>query len=349
MLKALYDSLPQDGKDRYLVNKTVNKVEISDEGVEVTCEDGSSYSGAIVIGADGVHSKTRLIMKGLAPEAVKASWSPETVQLAPQSMGPLDNAFPATYKCLWGSLDRETQTGESYEIQSHNRSAMYLTGKDKAWIFLYEKLPQPTTQRAVYDKAAATAFAESFSHWRVHENLTIGDIISRTSFASGLNDLQEGTLQEKSSGGRIVLVGDACHRFTPNAGLGFNNAVQDIVSLSNRLFALLQKTTNPDSKSLESLFQDYQEERRGPLKGDFSVAAKSTRQQAWASWPDYIAARWVFSFGFVKDYVTDKWIAGGIKTGRVLSFIDAPELLHGKVPWDHPLKTPPGAPEQKKS
>jgi 2-polyprenyl-6-methoxyphenol hydroxylase-like FAD-dependent oxidoreductase len=38
----------------------------TDTGVTVTCSDGSSFDSTTVIGADGVHSNTRRLMRDLA-------------------------------------------------------------------------------------------------------------------------------------------------------------------------------------------------------------------------------------------------------------------------------------------
>ncbi|KAH7362289.1 hypothetical protein B0T11DRAFT_82921 [Plectosphaerella cucumerina] len=329
LLKVLFDGLPQEAKDRYLTNKKLVDIKTSDSGVEVTCEDGTSYTGDIVLGADGVHSRTRSIMRRLALQSdpsLASAWDPEL-------------PFPAHYKCLWASFTRQTEPGESYETQSNGRSAMYLTGKERGWIFLYEKLPQPTTERIDYDEKDIRAYAETFADWQVHEKLKIPDIIDHESFVAGMGNLQEGIAQRKSWAGRIVLVGDAAHRFTPNAGLGLNSGIQDVVSLSNHLKELVDKPDAVlDAQSLEEVFQKYQDERKIPLANDYDDAAKATRLQAWATWVYRVVARYIFSLGAVRNFLASHRAAAGIKSGFVLNYVPAREPFTGKVPWDHRLK-----------
>jgi 2-polyprenyl-6-methoxyphenol hydroxylase-like FAD-dependent oxidoreductase len=73
VLEVLRDNL-QD-KSKLLVNKQVERVDHSTEGVIVRCKDGSSYDGDIVVGADGVFSKVRKEMWRLAEKKL-----PELVQ-----------------------------------------------------------------------------------------------------------------------------------------------------------------------------------------------------------------------------------------------------------------------------
>lgn len=64
LLKILYDNLKH--QDRVLTNKRVVHVDMSPTGVLVTTEDGSTYSGDILVGGDGVHSKVRQEMWRIA-------------------------------------------------------------------------------------------------------------------------------------------------------------------------------------------------------------------------------------------------------------------------------------------
>lgn len=57
LLQVLYDNL--NFKDRVLTRKRVIRVDTVEGCVHVQAEDGSRYTGDIVVGADGVHSAVR--------------------------------------------------------------------------------------------------------------------------------------------------------------------------------------------------------------------------------------------------------------------------------------------------
>jgi 2-polyprenyl-6-methoxyphenol hydroxylase-like FAD-dependent oxidoreductase len=118
--------------------RKLDSIESDETGVRVTCADGSTYDGSIVIGADGVHSKTRRNMRELAlKEDPKRDWDAAV-------------PFPALYRCLWCSFPRVGECGYATDTQSKDMSTMFILGRERGWIFLYERLPESTTSRVNY-------------------------------------------------------------------------------------------------------------------------------------------------------------------------------------------------------
>jgi 2-polyprenyl-6-methoxyphenol hydroxylase-like FAD-dependent oxidoreductase len=60
LIQVLHDSF--EDTSHIHVNKSVSGVQQGKDSVRVTTEDGSSYEGDLVVGADGVHSKVRAEM-----------------------------------------------------------------------------------------------------------------------------------------------------------------------------------------------------------------------------------------------------------------------------------------------
>lgn len=76
----MYDQLPKSAKAKVLERARVEQVIEADSTVRVILEDGREFSGDLVVGADGVHSKMRDLMWKNANKAVPGSISVEEQQ-----------------------------------------------------------------------------------------------------------------------------------------------------------------------------------------------------------------------------------------------------------------------------
>ncbi|KAM0426036.1 hypothetical protein ACHAPT_008667 [Fusarium lateritium] len=323
LVQVLYENLPEEAKSKYFLNKKVTTIDSNDEGVNVTCDDGSIYDGSIVLGADGVHSITRSLMRDLAlSENPKLVWDPK-------------EPFTSVYKCLWASFPRPSEPGANFETTSKDQSAMYLTGRDRGWILLYDKSPEPTTDLRSYSEKEVEEMAAKLAEFPVNETLKVKDVVKER-FTWGMSDLGEGILKHWSYG-RIVLTGDACHKFTPNAGLGLNNGIQDVVVLCNGLHQAVADEQQPDTATLEKVFRKYQDDRAEAVEQDYKQSALVTRLQAWASGLYYFLSRFVLSNNFVARFVARFVTSPHIRKARVLDFARATELPLGNVGWQYAI------------
>lgn len=201
-MSVLYESLSDADRARILTNKKVTDIATNDQGVEVHCEDGSAYHGSIIIGADGVHSKVRQRMRDLAIQSSATEVNEEKLYLS-------------EYRVLWCTFPRQpgSETGDALEIHGTDVSLQCFSGSDLTWIFIYERLEKPTRDRVSYTQEDVEALAMRRGDLPISEHLKVKDIFPRRYLASMAN-LEEGILKHWSWG-RIVLVGDACHKFTP--------------------------------------------------------------------------------------------------------------------------------------
>ncbi|KAF4965719.1 hypothetical protein FSARC_6502 [Fusarium sarcochroum] len=325
LVEVLYEGLPEEAKARYFLNKRVTSIHSDDEGVLVKCDDGSSYEGSVVLGADGVHSVTRNIMRDLAlSEDPKRDWDPE-------------RPFKSEYRCLWASFPRPSAPGENFETTSQDLAAMYLTGRDRGWILLYDRPAKPTTDLRSYSDEDIAEFIGKIGHFPVTETLTINDVFERR-LTCGMSDLGEGIVNHWSWE-RIVLAGDACHKFTPNAGLGLNNGIQDIVVLCNGLHHAVATSTDgqPDINTLENVFDRYHKDRTEGVEKDFKQSALVTRLQTWASGLYYVLSRFILSNAFVARFIARFVTAPSIRKAKVFDFAKTTELPFGRVGWQYPI------------
>ncbi|KAF4459802.1 FAD binding domain-containing [Fusarium albosuccineum] len=326
LIEVMYKRLPEEAKAKFHFNKKLVDIESNEDGVKATCDDGSTYEGSVIIGADGVHSRTRLIMRDMALKAnPSASWDPEL-------------PYTATYNLLWACFPRPTEEmGQGYDTQDQDRSIMYVTGRDMAWVFLYKKLAEPTKGYVSYKQEDIDAVAEEFKDFHVNETLTVKELW-KTKMGTGMTTLDEG-IAKHWSWGRIVLVGDACHKFTPNAGAGLNNGISDIVTLCNGLREEIHAdpSGNPTQNNLTKMFAAYQSSRIAGLQADASLSANLTRVQAWATPVHYFLSKYVMCSSLIEHYMVALFISKAMSTAPVLNYVPGEEPLKGAVPWTHPI------------
>ncbi|ROT37988.1 FAD binding domain-containing protein [Sodiomyces alkalinus F11] len=336
LVQALYDALPEDAKERYHLNKSVAEITTDASGATVTCTDGTSYTGTIVLGVDGVHSITRRLMRQLALAAdpsLAPAWGPE-------------QPFPATYRCLWYSFPRpeDERPGLAGATVHRDLSCMFITGIERAWVFLYEKMPGgPTTERHRYEEKDVGRFAGLFGDFVLDGTRTVRDTFALR-LTHGMADLQEGIARRWSWGGRIVIAGDAAHKFMPNAGLGFNNGVQDIVALCNLLRGAVvegrMRGSVPSAETLDGLFTKYRALRIRALEADAKESAVTGRLQAWPNLLYQLAARYLLTNERLMRFHVSKVAAKKVKKALVLDYAPAEEPFVGVVPWDNPIPSP---------
>lgn len=333
-MQILYDGLPPMAREKVLTGKKATKIEQNEHSVQVSCSDGSTFHGSIVIGADGIHSQAR--------EELRQAMLRQGRQADCDEKQP----YEAAYRLLWCTIPKppSTRPGLGGETQDTNRTLAVMVGKKRAFFFLYEKLEAPTRERVDYSNEDIEKFAASFADYPVSETLLFKDVFdARAAIKAnkvGMANIGEGIVKNFSNG-RIVLVGDACHRFTPNAGLGLNSGIQDVVAICNGIRTAVKESSdgNPDRATLETLFSQYRDGRIASIKKDLRGSAVLTRLQAWANTWFYIMSR----FLLVPDWfqrITIRYLAvPNMRLAPVFNYAPADEPYIGTTPWAHPVPT----------
>jgi len=338
ILKTLYTTLPVDAQARIKTSKRVIDISTSPSGVTVTCDDGSTETGSIVIGADGVHSKTRALMSALAGRDAPV--------------------FPAAFQGLFGNISRdqlpvETAPSDSFEAHSPGLSSQFFVGRERAWFIIYRALPSPTTERIAYMQEDVGRFAEEIQDLHLTLKMKFGEVFPHANKV-GLTLLQEG-IAESRSHGRIVLVGDAASKITPNLGLGYNSGVLDVVVLVNQLRkALLAQASEkkdfdekdfgregPDEKEMigeaeiTNMFKVYEADRKDFTAKVTASAQAVVRNHTWLNW-----FRKVFDRRLTPAMGLESWygksVVGPILARQpVLDWAEEKHMLEGKLPWGY--------------
>ncbi|KAH8601151.1 monooxygenase [Bisporella sp. PMI_857] len=322
-LQSLYDQL--EDKSGILLNKKVVHVEHSKDSVTVVCADGSHYTGDIVIGADGIHSKIRHEMQRIAektnPEVSTRNQRTMTAEYA--CFFGVSTANP-TYNLIPGSIT----TG--YDID--NSSLLFAGRNGQPQWFFVSKLPQKFTSPEIPRFTAADRDAEAAKHadFQLAPGVTL-KMLQDTKTQESFLPLEEGE-SEVWSFGRIVCVGDSVHKMTPNIGQGGNQAIESAAVLTNCLHELLSASpkTSIGIEALGGAFQKYQDIRWKRAKMFIDMSGTFTRNEALAKLSYTI--RLLFLEPFTTEFIADL-LTGMFKGAPYLHHLPMPNHLEGNNVW----------------
>ncbi|KAG0257906.1 hypothetical protein BG011_003676 [Mortierella polycephala] len=293
----LYDLLlKQVPPHKINFGKKVLQTEEKEDKVYIHCADNSTYEGDILVGADGAYSGVRqslyrrLNEQGILPKSDLAEMdvgytcmvgvtSPQDPEKYPQLKNEVVD-FEAvvgdkllgwgTYnipdnQICWILLKQFENNADSRE--QHFRNSEWGPETNEAMIKEFYNLPCPFGGK-------------------------MGDMIDATPTELISKVYLEEKLFDTWHHGRMVLVGDSCHKMLPGAGQGAINAMQDAVILSNCLYDLPDKS----AKNVKAAFEDYFEQRYQPTKKIYEFSAVISSVLAGQTFKEKVLRKIVLDF-----------------------------------------------------
>ena len=148
------------------------------------------------------------------------------------------------------------RSSEIYKHIPHPRAWMYVTVNNERRCFLasVDGHEQFAFHSALHEGESAENWGLEEVKLRLKELMGCDvpfEVLSMQSWIAG-----HALVAEHFSKGRVFLMGDAAHLFTPTGGLGYNTAVEDAVNLGWKLAHVIKGVAKP------SLLQSYELERR---------------------------------------------------------------------------------------
>lgn len=201
VLKALYDHLPD--KSKVLAGKRVTDVESSEFSAVVRCQDGSSFEGDIIVGADGVNS------------VIRGSMRDHMEKITPGITAKDKAGLSAEYNCIYGIAGpvKGLESGHSHRSYHKDYSNLVLVGKNgRVFFFHFTKLDRRRfgTDIPKYTKADEEAHVKPFLKVHVTDEVTF-DSIWKQRIHSVFTPLEE-SQNDYWTWERFVCIGDSIHK-----------------------------------------------------------------------------------------------------------------------------------------
>ncbi|KAJ5618272.1 hypothetical protein N7528_006915 [Penicillium herquei] len=224
----------------------VTSLQEEQDQVFVELSDGSRVSADIVIGADGVRSRVREAIDRAQP-------------------GPLvhsDDYMRTNFACVYGissSVDGIGE-GESFSVYRPGATILLFTGQNGTifW-FVFEDLGQEygLSSAPRYTEKDVDTICTSVAHLQISPTVYFRDVYANRSVAMKVG-LEEGVAPVWHPI-RMVIVGDAAHKSTPNAAMGGNQAIESSTVLINELREVLNshEIGSLPSSALAAAFERY--------------------------------------------------------------------------------------------
>ncbi|KAL4960975.1 FAD-dependent oxidoreductase [Aspergillus stella-maris] len=299
-------------KSRIHMGKRVVGICHTRSGVSVKSADGTTYTGDLVVGADGVHSTVRSEM-----------WRMKNAQQPGFISEKGKSELAAEFGCVFGVCKAPAGQGQWEHIIRYNRGFCFLFFPVAERLILFNvifKLKRKSYYPDIprFSEAEAIQVCESVVDFPVWNNVKFGDLWERT-MRVVLVPLEE-HLYKMWHYRRIVCVGDSVSKMTPNTGQGANTAIECAAVLTNSLRSLLN-ANHPDKpleQTLSCMLEDFNQKQFKRLHAVHADARFVARLEALDGWPLRIFARHFMTY--CGDIVTEN-LARAVKGGSVLDFI----------------------------
>ncbi|ORY71427.1 uncharacterized protein BCR38DRAFT_10163 [Pseudomassariella vexata] len=317
LIKIFYTNLK--GRDTNIITSAeVVDIETDSEGVRVQLANGRIVEGSVVIGADGVHSKSRKLMHKLAGQ------------------GPPEEMISSFHGIFgWADIsDLSIEREVFFESRGAGAVIQCLGTPKKLRFVTLKPLPETFTGRKRYTRQEMEEYAASVGDIAVCPGVKFKDVWERAEKDKAQMLNQEEGFMSRWHYDRLVLVGDAVHKSTSVNGLGMTCGLHSAAVLASLLQGLVKATSQkPTTDEIDDVFSRYQKKRQREVKpvweGGYSMVREVTQDSLWSwMWDRYILP-WFDVEGLVKGLIPSLFL---IRHGDILSYVPFVGE-QGSIPW----------------
>ncbi|KAJ1327036.1 FAD dependent monooxygenase [Microdochium nivale] len=300
LVKVLYDHV-QD-KERMLVNRKVVRIDAGakpESPARVHTVNGDVFEAQLVVGADGVRSFVRSEMWRLADADPNGAGIPAVDR----------EIVPVEHACIFGTARPVAglPPGETTTVCGDNYTIGLMGAKSGDVFFFWNWCLPDGLNRAAIDNLPR------FTEDDMKRELDRCRDIVVTDSGITMGQVTDGAY--KKGAGRIVILGDAAHKFNPQAGQGGNNCHESCAAFVNTL----QETVLPKSDwslaTITRTFGQVEDQRIEGVTKMVGLSQMSIRLSAWTSWRTRILQRHIAPLlpkSFAADFFT-RFVTGGVR------------------------------------
>ncbi|CCF35952.1 hypothetical protein CH063_07629 [Colletotrichum higginsianum] len=299
-------------KDRILVNKKVKRVESLEDGALVYTTDGSVFESQVVVGADGVRSTIRQEMWRNADDNNDSAAIPSVDR----------GNIPCEHACIFGTAKPTpgVAAGEVVGASGDGTVAGCMGGPGgEVFVFWFWTLPESRRscpiddiprfgdedKRREFKRGADALVADNGLRFRqVADNLEYSGVTALPHF-----------VMRRWHYGRIIIIGDAAHKFNPLVGQGGNSCIESCASLANALREQnLAGRASWELPRLTEAFVAVESQRVERLADMVEKCQEAMRASAWNTWKGRLIHKYLAPLLPIATWLNfySEQIAGGL-------------------------------------
>ncbi|KAF9095780.1 hypothetical protein BGX29_008877 [Mortierella sp. GBA35] len=283
----LYDLiLKQVPAHKIHFGKRVLNILEKEDKVTVQTADNRCYEGDIIVGADGAYSAVRQRMyetlkgEGKLPKSDQEDLPFSCTCLVGQTKVLDPEQFPIIKEPL---CEFRTVLGKDkpytwiiFTTAQNTLCWMVLHHLDKKASKAAQEQRFRQSENSEWGSCAAQSMCEEVRGFRIPiggKESTLGDLFDQTPKELISKVMLEEKMFKTWYSGRIVLMGDACHKLHPAGGHGAVTAMHDAIALANLLYAV----PSTSSEDVTKIFEEYQTERYPAVLESFKYSQLNSK------------------------------------------------------------------------
>ncbi|KAF9175870.1 hypothetical protein BGX20_009268, partial [Mortierella sp. AD010] len=240
--------------------KKVVQTEEKDDKVHIHCSDGTSYTGDILIGADGAYSEVRKSMyktmdeKGILPKEDLEDFAVNYTTI-------VGVASSSDYEKYPKLKDDYSSFSQIIYGDGSNCFVISLPDNQISWGFgvqlAISNLKEMDYQNAEWAPEVKDTTLDRYRDFPCPMGGTMGELFDATPKHLISKVALEEKMFQTCHYSRSVLLGDAWHKFHPAGGQGAQHALQDAVCLANCIYGM----NDTSLESIDAAFKEFYRQR----------------------------------------------------------------------------------------